>query len=156
MLAPIRLTTILLWLAEAGLSPRAITVLSVLQWEIEALPRPRLSMAEFLARLTPTVPGFANLVRTGLGGRPGRSSGVSLVVMAYQRITVDADVMGGMPTIRGLRIPVATIVAMIADRMTPQEIVAELPDINEDDIAEALHYAAEAMRERSLPLLHSA
>ena len=59
-----------------------------------------------------------------------------------------------MPTIRGLRIPVATIVAMIADRMTPPEIVAELPDINEDDIAEALHYAAEAMRERSLPLLY--
>lgn len=76
--------------------------------------------------------------------------------MAYERITVDADVMGGMPTIRGLRIPVATIVAMIADRMTPQEIVAELPDLTEDDIAEALHYAAEAMRERSLPLLHSA
>ena len=75
--------------------------------------------------------------------------------MAYERITVDTDVMGGMPTIRGLRIPVATIVAMIAERMTPQEIVAELPDLTEDDIAEALHYAAEAMRERSLPLLRS-
>jgi uncharacterized protein (DUF433 family) len=75
--------------------------------------------------------------------------------MVFERITIDPGVMGGMPTIRGLRIPVATVVAMVADRMTPREIVAELPDLSEDDVAEALHYAAEAMRERSLPLLRS-
>ncbi len=72
--------------------------------------------------------------------------------MRFSRVTIDPYVMGGMPCIRGLRIPVATVVAMVADRMTPAEIVAELPDLEEEDIAEALRYAAEAVRERELPL----
>jgi len=61
-----------------------------------------------------------------------------------------------MPCIRGLRIPVATVVAMVADGMTAAEIVEDLPDLTVDDVAEALRYAAEAMRERELPLRHSA
>jgi uncharacterized protein (DUF433 family) len=77
-------------------------------------------------------------------------------LVAFERITVDPDVMGGMPTIRGLRIPVATVVAMVADGMSVAEIIIELPDLTPDDVAEALRYAAEAMRERELPLRHSA
>jgi uncharacterized protein (DUF433 family) len=77
-------------------------------------------------------------------------------VVAFERITVNPDVMGGMPTIRGLRIPVASVVAMVADGMSVAEITDELPDLTADDVAEALHYAAEAMRERELPLRHSA
>lgn len=69
--------------------------------------------------------------------------------MTFERITVDPDVMGGMPTIRGLRIPVATVVAMVADGLTAAEIVDDLPDLSLDDVAEAL-------RERELPLSHSA
>lgn len=76
--------------------------------------------------------------------------------MTFQRITVDPDLMGGMPTIRGLRIPVATVVTMVADGMDTDQIVAELPDLTIEDVAEALHYAAEALRERELPLQHSA
>lgn len=76
--------------------------------------------------------------------------------MAFPRITVDPEVMGGMPTIRGLRVPVATIVAMVADGMDAAQIVTELPDLTIEDVAEALRYAAEAMRERQLPLRHSA
>jgi uncharacterized protein (DUF433 family) len=72
--------------------------------------------------------------------------------MSYARITTDPDVMGGIPCIRGLRIPVATVVAMVADRMTIDEIVTELPDLTPEDVAEALRYAAEAVRERELPL----
>jgi uncharacterized protein (DUF433 family) len=72
--------------------------------------------------------------------------------MSYTRITTDPDVMGGIPCIRGLRIPVATVVAMVADRMTIDEIVTELPDLKPEDVAEALRYAAEAVRERELPL----
>ena len=64
--------------------------------------------------------------------------------------------MGGMPCIRGLRIPVATVVAMVADGLTVAEIVDELPDLTDEDVAEALRYAAEAMRERELPLRPSA
>jgi len=60
--------------------------------------------------------------------------------------------MGGVPCIRGLRIPVATVVSMIADGMTETEILGAYPDLEGDDIHEALRYAAEAVRERSLPL----
>jgi uncharacterized protein (DUF433 family) len=76
--------------------------------------------------------------------------------MRYERITVEPGKMGGMPCLRGLRIPVATVVAMVADGMTPQQITEELPDLEEEDVAEALHYAAEALRERQLPMRVSA
>jgi uncharacterized protein (DUF433 family) len=60
--------------------------------------------------------------------------------------------MGGVPCIRGLRIPVATVVDMVADGMTRDAILATYPDLQAEDIEEALHYAAEAVRERELPL----
>ena len=76
--------------------------------------------------------------------------------VTFERITVDPDQMGGVPCIRGLRIPVATVLAMLADGMTAQEIVVVLPDLMVEDVTEALRYAAEAVRERELPLRHSA
>lgn len=76
--------------------------------------------------------------------------------MAFDRITVDPDVMGGAPCIRGLRIPVSTVVIMVADGMTPAEIIAELPDLEPDDIPEALRYAAEAVRGRQMPVRQTA
>jgi uncharacterized protein (DUF433 family) len=60
--------------------------------------------------------------------------------------------MGGVPCIRGLRIPVATVVSMVADGMSEAEILDAYPDLTGDDIHEALRYAAEALRERELPL----
>lgn len=72
--------------------------------------------------------------------------------MKFQRITVDPKQMDGIPCIRGLRIPVATVVAMVADRMTESEILTAYPDLGAEDIREALQYAAEAVRERELPL----
>jgi uncharacterized protein (DUF433 family) len=76
--------------------------------------------------------------------------------VTFQRITVDADVMGGVPCLRGLRIPVATVVALVADGMTTDEILAELPDLTAEDVTEALRFAAFALLERELPLRHSA
>ena len=73
--------------------------------------------------------------------------------MRFKRITVNANQMGGLPCIRGLRIPVATVVSMVADGMTYEEILAAYPDLEIDDIREALRYAAEAVRERELPLV---
>jgi uncharacterized protein (DUF433 family) len=70
----------------------------------------------------------------------------------FTRITVEPEKMGGMPCIRGLRIPVATIVGLVADGMTEAEILAAYPDLEQQDIPEALRYAAEAVRERELPL----
>jgi uncharacterized protein (DUF433 family) len=49
--------------------------------------------------------------------------------VSFDRITNDPDVMGGVPCIRGFRIPVATIIAMFADGMTADEIIADLPDL---------------------------
>jgi uncharacterized protein (DUF433 family) len=72
--------------------------------------------------------------------------------MKFTRITVNPRQMGGMPCIRGLRIPVATVVGMVADGMSPTEILGDFPDLQREDIAEALQYAAEAVRERELPL----
>lgn len=72
--------------------------------------------------------------------------------MAFTRITVRSDQMDGVPCIRELRIPVATVVGMIADGMTHQEIRQDYPDLEPEDITEALRYAAEAVRERELPL----
>lgn len=72
--------------------------------------------------------------------------------MTFARITVRADQMGGVPCIRGLRIPVATVVGMVADEMSEQEILDAYPDLEAEDIRESLRYAAEAVRERELPL----
>lgn len=66
--------------------------------------------------------------------------------MAFERITVDPDVMGGLPCIRGFRIPVATVVAMVADGLTVPEVVADLPDLEPEDVAEAQRFAAQAVR----------
>ena len=73
--------------------------------------------------------------------------------MKLTRITVNPAQMGGVPCIRGLRIPAATIVGMVADRMTHEEILSAYPDLEPEDIDEALAYAAEAVRERELPLV---
>ena len=75
--------------------------------------------------------------------------------MKFTRITIDPDKMGGVPCIRGLRIPVATIVGMIANRMTEKEILDAYPDIEPEDIREALFYAAEAVKERQIPLVNA-
>ncbi|MBN2216768.1 MAG: DUF433 domain-containing protein [Pirellulales bacterium] len=69
----------------------------------------------------------------------------------FERISIRPDQMGGIPCIRGLRIPVATVVGMVADGMTIAEITEAYPDLEADDVGEALRYAAEAVRERELP-----
>jgi uncharacterized protein (DUF433 family) len=60
--------------------------------------------------------------------------------------------MGGVPCIRGLRVPVATVVGLVAEGMADAEILAAFPDLEVEDIREALEYAAAAVRERELPL----
>ena len=61
------------------------------------------------------------------------------------RITVDPARMAGVPCVRDLRIPVATVVAMVADRMSEAEILAAYPDLTAEDISAALRYAARAV-----------
>jgi uncharacterized protein (DUF433 family) len=66
--------------------------------------------------------------------------------MKLARITVDPKRMGGVPCIRGLRIPVATVLAMLAEGMAEAEILAAYPDLEPEDIHEAQCYAAGAGR----------
>jgi uncharacterized protein (DUF433 family) len=72
--------------------------------------------------------------------------------VTFDRITVDPDRMGGVACIRTLRFPVASVVAMVADGMSSEEILSEHPDLELADISEALRYAALALQERELPL----
>jgi uncharacterized protein (DUF433 family) len=64
--------------------------------------------------------------------------------VGFTRITVNPQQMGGVPCIRGLRIPVATVFAMVADGLTNEEILELFPDLEPEDIQEALRYAREA------------
>ena len=85
---------------------------------------------------------------------PNRSSGrePKEFSMPFPRITIRGDQMGGVPCIRGLRIPVSVVLDMVADGMTSDEILGLYPDLQVEDIPEALRFAAEAVRERELPL----
>jgi uncharacterized protein (DUF433 family) len=63
--------------------------------------------------------------------------------MKYTRITVNPSQMGGGPCIRNLRIPVATVVGMLAEGMTEEEILQAFPDLEQADIREALQYGTD-------------
>jgi uncharacterized protein (DUF433 family) len=73
--------------------------------------------------------------------------------MKFERITVNPEQMGGVPCVRGLRIPVAAVVGMVAEGMSEAQILRAYPDLKKEDIREALRYAAEAVRERELPVV---
>ena len=60
----------------------------------------------------------------------------------FERITVDPAQMGGVPCVRHMRIPVATVLRMLAGGLTAVEILSEYPDLQPEDIRECLHFAA--------------
>lgn len=76
--------------------------------------------------------------------------------MEYTRITADAARMAGVPCIRNLRIPVAVVVGLVAEGVDPKEILDLYPDLETEDIQEALRFAADAVSERQVPLIHVA
>ena len=68
----------------------------------------------------------------------------------FERITVNPNQMGGVPCIRGLRIPVGTVLRMLAGGMTEREILADYPNLEAEDIRECLRFAAASVMEREL------
>ena len=68
----------------------------------------------------------------------------------FERITINPNQMGGVPCIRGLRIPVATVLRMLAGGMSEPEILAGHPDLQVEDIRESLRFAAASAMEREL------
>ena len=72
-----------------------------------------------------------------------------IAVSLLDRITVDAEVCHGAPTVRGLRYPVEMIVGLLASGMTIDEVLADYPDLEADDVLASLEYAALVTRTRS-------
>jgi uncharacterized protein (DUF433 family) len=71
---------------------------------------------------------------------------------SLSRITFDPQVMGGKPCIRGMRVTVGAIVGLVASGKTVDEVLAEYPYLEREDIFEALSYAAWRAEERDVPL----
>ena len=74
----------------------------------------------------------------------------------FARITIDPNQMGGVPCVRALRIPAATVLLMLAGGMTETEILTDYPDLIQEDIRECLRFAAASTMERELALPRSA
>jgi uncharacterized protein (DUF433 family) len=73
--------------------------------------------------------------------------------MMYNRITFDPQVMGGRACIRGMRIPVSLVVKLVANGMTVEQILREYPDLEAEDVHQALQYAADLVDEELHPLV---
>jgi len=72
--------------------------------------------------------------------------------MAFTRIKIDHRIMGGLPCIDGTRIPVAMLVRMIAAGTEMEAILEQYPQLTEDDVREALRFAAANVDQRVIPL----
>jgi len=73
-------------------------------------------------------------------------------MIKFNRITFDLKIMGGQACIRGMRIPVSLIVNLVANGMEHSEIIEEYPDLESEDITQALQYAAWLAQEKIYPV----
>ena len=70
----------------------------------------------------------------------------------FPRITIDGEQMDGLPCVRGLRIPVATVLRLLAGGKSESEILADYPDLEPEDLRACLAFAAASVSERHMPL----
>ncbi|MDP2841233.1 MAG: DUF433 domain-containing protein [Candidatus Methanoperedens sp.] len=70
--------------------------------------------------------------------------------MVLDRITIDPEVMSGQPCIRGLRIPVPLILRLLASGKTIFQILQDYPELEEEDIRQALSFASWATSEKTI------
>lgn len=71
----------------------------------------------------------------------------------FKRITFNPNIMGGQACIRGMRIPVSLVINLVANEMTTENIIKEYPDLEPEDIKEALQYASWLAKEELHPLI---
>ncbi len=76
--------------------------------------------------------------------------------MAFERITADPARMGGLPTIRDTRVTVSMVLGQLAAGRTVDEVLADYPYLERDDVLAALEYAAAAVNEREVPVTRPA
>jgi uncharacterized protein (DUF433 family) len=72
--------------------------------------------------------------------------------MTFDRIAVDPEIMAGVPCIAGTRIPVATVVREMSNAASTAELIAEYPQLTQDDIRQALEYASARVAEQEVDL----
>ena len=77
-------------------------------------------------------------------------------MLGFDRITFDPDILGGKACIRGMRISVSLVVNLVANGMSVAEILAEYPTLEEEDVAQALRYAAWASDDLVIPVTETA
>lgn len=70
----------------------------------------------------------------------------------FERITIDPKMMGGKPCIRGMRFPVSTILDLIASGTRAEEILGDYPYLEQEDIQQALKFAAWILREERIEI----
>jgi uncharacterized protein (DUF433 family) len=90
--------------------------------------------------------------KSSVGFAPDCDNTENRAMKNFERITVDPVQMGGVPCVRSLRIPVATVLRLLAGGLMEPEILRDYPDLQSDDIRECLRFAAVAAMERELPL----
>ncbi len=73
----------------------------------------------------------------------------------FDRITIDPEKCFGKPCIRGMRMPVATVLGYLSSGMTTEDMLKEWPELEKEDIQQALAFAASAMEERIVPIPES-
>ena len=71
----------------------------------------------------------------------------------YPRITMDPNVCSGKPCIRGMRFPVTTLLGYLAGGMSQEQLLADFPFLEQEDVLEAMAFAAAAMDESYMPLI---
>jgi uncharacterized protein (DUF433 family) len=71
--------------------------------------------------------------------------------MDFNRVTFNEDIMGGKACIRGMRIPVSIVINLLANGLKIEEIIAEYPDLEAEDIQQSLKYAAWLVSEENHP-----
>jgi uncharacterized protein (DUF433 family) len=80
------------------------------------------------------------------------SERISAMNALLDRITIDPQVCGGKPCVRGTRIWVSLILDLLADGMTEADLRTEYPQLAHEDVLAAIAYGAEAARERIIPI----
>ena len=95
--------------------------------------------------------GYNQLCFDGYNANPMCPKGNAMKHL--ERITFDANVMGGKPCVRGLRVTVGTITGLVAAGHTQAEIFALYPYLEAEDIKQALSFAAWRAEEMELPLV---
>jgi uncharacterized protein (DUF433 family) len=73
----------------------------------------------------------------------------------FERITIDPAQMCGVPCVRHLRIPVATVLRLLGGGLRETQILSQYPDLEAEDIRECLRFAAASAIQREMPILRS-